>query len=237
MPIYNLKLTGYRPVANSTFVYEFEKPAGFKFIPGQYGGYTLINPSVTDNKGATRRFSLLSTPLDNHIAFVTRMQTSAFKQSLQSLHVGDIVKFAGPTGNFILHPETEVPAVLIAGGVGIAPFYSMLRDIQQTQSPRTVYLFYGNRSIEDAPFFKEIAELSKQIANFHFIPVLENADANWSGEKGYITDTLLRKTVADFMVPIYYICGSPAMVTALQETVLEMGVPDSQVKVEDFPGY
>lgn len=234
MPIFNLKLLKRYPVANNTYVFEFEKPIGFTFTPGQYGGMTLLSPSVTDEKGATRRFSILSTPQDDYLAFVTRIQSSAFKQSLQQMQVGELVKFAGPTGNFILHDQTSIPAVFIAGGVGIAPFYSMLRHAWQISSNQTFYLFYGNRSSQDAAFF---TDLQTPQPHFHYIPVLEQAEANWQGERGYITEAIIRKTIPDMITPIYYVCGAPAMVTVIQELLLEMSIPADHIKVEDFPGY
>src|SRR5690348_6930595 len=115
MPIYTLKLIQRSEVARETIELVFEKPVGFTFTAGQYGGFTLIRPSETDAGGITRRFSLLNSPNDNHISITTRIQTSAYKRVLNTLKIGDEIKFAGPTGNFVLHQDSDTPAVLIAG--------------------------------------------------------------------------------------------------------------------------
>jgi ferredoxin-NADP reductase len=73
MPIFKLKLIEQHPVATNTIEFRFEKPDNFNFVAGQYGGFTLINPTETDAGGITRRFSLLSTPQDNYIALTTRL--------------------------------------------------------------------------------------------------------------------------------------------------------------------
>lgn len=237
MPIYNLKLQNRYSVAANTEAFEFTKPPGFQFTAGQYGGFTLMQPTHVDERGATRRFSFMSAPSDDHLAIVTRLQTSAYKQSLNALPIGSDIKFAGPSGNFILHPELEIPAALIAGGIGIAPFYSMLRDEWQRQSTREIYLFYGNRSAADSAFMDELIAGAHAHKNFHLISVMEQAEENWQGERGYITNDIIRRHIADIMSPIYYVCGAPKMVTVLQETVFEMGIPTDRVKVEDFPGY
>jgi ferredoxin-NADP reductase len=237
MPIYKLTLEARQEIANGTVVFTFSKPTGFTFKPGQYGGFTLINPSETDANGITRRFSLLSTPHDAHIMIATRIQASAYKRVLNALTIGSEIKFAGPTGNFVLHDNVDAPAVLIAGGIGITPFYSMIKEIIQQQSKQIIYLFYGNQSEKDGAFLNELMQLSKAHANFKLIPTLANPDANWQGEKGFITQSMIKKYVPDLSLPIYYVCGSPAMVTTLQEALVEMDIDEERIKVEDFPGY
>ena len=48
---------------------------------------------------------------------------------------------------------------------------------------------------------------------------------------------MIKKYINDLFIPYYYICGSPAMVTVLQETLAEMDIDESHIRVEDFPGY
>lgn len=237
MPIHILKLLNRREVADKTIEFHFEKPESLQFTPGQYGGFTLINPSETDAGGVTRRFSLLSTPNDPYLAIAVRIQSSAYKRVMNSLQVGDEIKFAGPTGNFVCHEDLTTPAVFIAGGIGITPFYSIIRHAAQQQRTQSMTLFYGNQSKKDAAFFDELTELQKIQPSFKFVPTFANPDASWQGETGYITHTLLKKYITDIHQPVYYICGSPAMVTALQETLVEMGIDETRIKVEDFPGY
>lgn len=237
MPIFKLKLIEQKPVAHNTIEFKFEKPEGFNFTAGQYGGFTLINPTETDASGITRRFTLLSTPQDNYIAVTTRSQNSAYKRMLCSLTAGNEIKFAGPSGNFTLHDDTTIPTVFIAGGIGIAPFYSMIRDCAIRQSQRTITLFYGNQSTNDAAYLTELAALENQMPNLKIVNTLASPSPDWQGETGYITHTMLRKYVVDLTLPIYYICGSPSMVTTIQETLLEMGIEQEHIKVEDFPGY
>lgn len=237
MPIYKLKLTDRREIARGTLVFDFEKPAGFTFKPGQYGGFTLINPSETDVNGITRRFSLLSSPDDAQIAIATRIQTSAYKQELNRLPIGSEIKFAGPTGTFTLHEDTSTPAVFIAGGIGITPFYSMIKHAAQHHSSQKMTLFYGNQTPADAAFLHDLLTLQRDHAPFTCVATMAYPDASWQGETGFITHTLIKKYVTDLFAPVYYVCGSPAMVTSLQETLVEMGIDENKIHVEDFPGY
>lgn len=237
MPIYTLKLQAKRDIARNTILFAFEKPPNFTFIPGQYGGFTLTTPAAGQPGSNTRRFSLLCSPNDTTINIGTRIQPSSFKNALLELPIGGDIKFAGPTGNFILHSDATVPAVLIAGGIGIAPFYSMIKHATETKSPQPIYLFYGNNTLQDAALIDELNGFAKQNPNLTLIHVLAHPEADWQGETGYITHTVIKKYIRDLNQPIYYVCGAPAMVTALQETLVEMDIDEDRIKVEDFPGY
>jgi ferredoxin-NADP reductase len=236
MPIHKLKLLEKRPVADNTVEFRFSKPEGFQFIPGQYGGFTLIEPPETDAGGNTRRFSLLSTPEDDYLAITTRIQQSAYKRVLNALPKEAEIKFAGPSGNFTLHEDSNIPAVFIAGGIGIAPFYSIITHAMRV-TPRNITLFYGNQSQKDTAYLDELTTFSNQSDKFKLIAAMVQPQAGWQGETGYITHTMLKKYLPDLTNTIYYVCGSPAMVTALQETLLEMDIKEEHIKVEDFPGY
>lgn len=237
MPIYTIKLIERREVARNTVQFMFEKPNTFNYKPGQYGGFTLINPSEVDAGGITRRFSLLSTPDAPYIAIATRIQSSAYKRELLKLKRGQPIKFAGPTGTFILHEDTNIPAVLIAGGIGIAPFYSMVSHASLNRLQQQISLFYGNQTLADTPFLTELNQLQDKNPNLKLIATLTEAHDGWTNEQGFITDTMLKKYLSDLASPIYYVCGSKAMVTAIQQLLLEMGIDKNKIKVEDFPGY
>lgn len=237
MPIYTLKLLNRQDVANQTVVFTFEKPQGFNFIPGQYGGFTLIDPPIKDPTGLTRRFSLLSTPDEDVIQIAVRIQQSVYKQTLNTLPIGASIKFAGPTGNFILHEDKTIPAVMIAGGIGVTPFYSMILNATRHHSTQSIKLFYGNQSPQDTAFLPELETCQIQNPHFKLIAAMDKPNEYWQGEQGYITYTMIKKYVEDLSQPIFYVCGSPAMVTAIQEMLAEAGIDEEKIRVEDFPGY
>ena len=234
MPIYKLKLLERKEVAKETHVFTFEKPLGFHFIPGQYGGFTIND---AEGKPITRRFSLLNPPDDTVIAIATRMQDTPFKRALKELPLGTEVKFAGPTGNFVLDNNINQPMVMIAGGIGITPFYSMLKHAIKESPSREFYLFYGNQTQLDSAFLDEIFTWQTKLFQFKFIPTLAQPDQTWKGEAGFITHTMLKKYIPDLKQPVYYVCGSPAMVNALREILIELEIDEEKIYIEDFPGY
>lgn len=237
MPIHTLKLLERRTVATNTIELKFEKPEGFNFIAGQYGGFTLVNPEHKDDQGINRRFSLLSTPDDHEIAIVTRIQSSAYKRNLETMPIGSEIKFVGPSGAFVLHEDHSIPAILIAGGIGVAPFYSMIKHALAHIPKQDILLLYGNTALTDSAYFEELQQLANDHKQFNMIATLTEPGDDWQGETGYITDEMILKNVADIDHAIFYICGSLAMVTTLQGTLMDLDIPDERIKVEDFPGY
>jgi ferredoxin-NADP reductase len=242
MPVYTIQLLEKKEIAKDTQVFIFSKPDQFTFIPGQYAGFTLPGLLKTHPTASTKRFSLLSTPSDKHISIATRMQPSLYKENLMNLSIGSEIKMAGPSGNFVLHQDlSAVPAVLLAGGIGITPFYSMIKSLSFSDLI-PIHLFYANRTPDEAAFLNELFALEKQNAAFKFIPTMTAPTSEWQGERGYISDTLIKKYLSDdpssLSKSIFYVCGSPHMVEATQEILLnDLVIPVENIKLEDFPGY
>lgn len=133
MAAQEIPLLGYRPkllnrveIAEGTMALYFEKPSGFDFKPGQSSDLTLIDPPETDAEGNVRTFSIASAPFEDQLMFATRMRDTAFKRSLKRVPLGTPVKMESPMGSFTLHKNSAKPAVFLAGGIGVTPFFSAL---------------------------------------------------------------------------------------------------------------
>ena len=235
-----IKITRREEVAEGTMTFFFEKPADFTFKAGQNGDFTLINPVETDGEGNTRTFSFVSAPSEKEIQIATRMRDTAFKRNLKTMPFGTTVELAGPMGSMTLHNDVTKPAAFLAGGIGITPFMSMLRDAAERKLPHRISLFYSNRRPEDAPFLSELDDLQGKNANFKFIGTMTNVKDSklaWNGETGYIDGTMLKKYLGDLNSPIYYLAGPPAMTAAMRKTLNDAGVNDDYIRSEDFAGY
>ena len=142
--------------------FQFEKPPGFDFKPGQSGDVTLLNPPETDAEGNVRTFSIASAPFEDQLRFATRMRDTAFKRSLKKVPLGTVVKMDSAMGSFTLHKNSAKTAVFLAGGIGITPFSSIVRQADHDHAPHKLYLFYSNRRPEDAPFVEVLQNLRRQ---------------------------------------------------------------------------
>lgn len=240
MPIYETKLKGREEIATGTMAFYFEKPAGFDYKAGQFADYTLVNPSETDAEGNIRGFSLASAPYEDKLMAATRMRETAFKRVLKSMEIGTGLMLDAPYGSFTLHNNTKIPAVFLTGGIGITPVRSIVLQATHDNLPHKIFLFDSNRRPEDAAFLDDLTEAQKKNPNFTFVGTMtemENSGREWHDETGLITKDMLSKYIDDLTAPIYYICGPPAMVTAMREILNESGVDDDNIRTEEFSGY
>ena len=176
-------------VAEGTMAFHFEKPPGFEFKPGQSADLTLLNPLETDAEGNVRTFSIASAPFEDQLMFATRMRDTAFKRSLKKVPLGTVVKMDSAMGSFTLHKNSAKPAVFLAGGIGITPFSSIVRQADHDRAPHKLYLFYSNRRPEDAPFMEGLQNLEKTNSNFRFIATMTEmprSKKSWNGETEWI---------------------------------------------------
>ena len=220
--------------------FHFDKPAGFEFRAGQAIDLTLLNPPETDAEGNTRAFSIVSAPFDPELMIATRMRDTAFKRTLRSMPLGTQVKIEGPSGSFTLHKNSSRPAVFLAGGIGITPFFSMIRQADHDRLPHQLYLFYSNRSPDDAPFLGTLEEITKSNPNFHLVLTMtemSKPSRQWTGETSFINGEMLKKNLPNLQGPIYYIAGPPAMVTAMRQILVQANVDEDDIRTEEFAGY
>lgn len=240
MPDYRVKLIETKTVAEGTLAFSLEKPAGFEFKAGQSADLTLLNPPETDAEGNIRTFSIVSAPSEADLAFATRLRDTAFKRVLRNMAPGTEIKLEGPMGSFNLHKNPAKPAVFLAGGIGITPFMSMIREAGRQKDPHQLYLFYSNRRPEDTAFLNELKALAQQNPNFHMIATMVEMDkskTSWNGERGFIDAALLQRHLSALSGPIYYIAGPPAMVAAMRDMLSKAGVDEDDIRTEDFAGY
>ena len=125
MSAYQSTLLGRTEVAEATAAFQFEKPPHFVFKAGQYIDLTITG-SQHGSGELTHTFSIASSPGEKELLVTTRMRITDFKEALSALPIGSAVRIEGPMGSFCLHNNTARPAVFLAGGIGIAPFLSMV---------------------------------------------------------------------------------------------------------------
>jgi ferredoxin-NADP reductase len=132
------------------------------------------------------------------------------------------------------------PVVLLAGGIGITPFRAMLRHLAQARSAREVTLVYANRTPQAAAFLPELPALAAVLPGLRLVHCMsepEQAQPAWTGERGFVTESLLARHLPDPLAPLYYVVGPPAMTEALTEALVNFGVADEAVRIEAFAGY
>ena len=240
MTTHESRLQGREEIANGTMSFHFEKPAGFSFKAGQAIDVVLLDPPSADTQSARHTFSIVSAPFENELVVATRMRDSAFKRTLGSLPVGSHIAIEGPFGSLTLHNDRARPAVFIAGGIGITPFISMLRQAAKDRLQQRLVLLYSNRRPEDAAFLAELQRIEQQNKNFRLaatMTLMSGSSQPWNGQTGLIDAALLKSVAVDLSAPIYYVAGPPGLVEGMRQTLNGAGVDDDDIRSEEFYGY
>jgi ferredoxin-NADP reductase len=240
MPDFDTEFVKRAAVAEGTMAFEFVKPERFDFQAGQSLALSLIDPPETDAKGNQRIFSIASAPSDDRITIATRMRDTAFKRTLKAMPAFTRVRIRGPSGRFTLESDDHRPAVMLAGGIGITPFRSMLRHAVHERLARDLYLIFSNRNPRDAPFLREVMELEGLNGRYRFVgtmTAMNEADRSWPGNRGYVDADMLARHVPDMRDATYYIAGPPVMVAAMRAMLARAGVAAELIRNDQFFGY
>ncbi len=240
MPQFETRLTRSETLAEGTMAFHFARPEGFSFEAGQSMNVALVDPPETDAKGNRRTFSLASAPHEEELVIATRMRDTAYKRVLKAMAPGGRVSLRGPAGKFTLDRADARPAVFLAGGIGITPFVSMLRDAAHNKLPRDLWLFYSNRRPEDAAFLDELAALPRSNSRCRFVgTMVEMAKSSrpWSGETGFLDRAMLERHLKVLSASVYYMAGPPGLVEAMQKMLVDAGVTDEAIHTDEFFGY
>ncbi len=235
----NARLVRRGIVAARTLAFEVDQGEPFDFKAGQSCEVVIPHPLYTDDLGNARTFSVASAPGVAPLLFATRLTESAFKRSLAEVEPGATIDLDGPYGSFTLHHNAARPAVLLAGGIGITPFRSMIADATRRCLPHRITLLYANRNATSAPFLEDLQQWARQNPQFHLVATLTAPVANepWPFETGRIDEAFVQTHVPDARDAVFYIAGPGRFVRAMTAILDAVGADPDSVKSEEFPGY
>ena len=224
------------------------------FRPGQYLTFSVsVGESAQDLSSAerklTRCYSLSDRPDPaGYRITVKRMPPPQGRPELppgassnhfhDRVHEGDVLRVKAPSGHFFLDPDPGVPAVFIAGGIGITPMMSMLRWCTAEQRARPVHLYYGVRSSADHAFKQVLEELAGSHPAFklHVVysdPAPQDDQGRDYQHAGHVDLAMLRCSLPHGQHQ-FYVCGPPSMMQSLVPALREWGVQEADIHCEPF---
>ena len=213
--------------------FRFSRPSSFDYKAGQFMFVTI----ESGEEQMRKHFTLSSSPTEPDFIELTKKLTGhPFSNGLNALQIGEKVAIDAPYGRFHFEGEHEKVGML-SGGIGITPLRSMCRFCTDKQLDSKITLLYGNRTEADIVFGAEFQEMQKQNPNLKVVHTLSTPPEHWQGDTGRIDATMIKKELPDYEDRVFYTCGPPGMVGAMEQLLQEFGLPPEQIHKENFPGY
>jgi glycine betaine catabolism B len=203
------------------------------FRAGQY-----VNLLVHFNGVATSRpYTISSSPGKPYLDITVRHKEGGFVSPylLAKVKPGDVLESTGPHGTFYYEPLMDSdPLVFLAGGSGVTPFMSIIRETLEKKQPLNIHLLYGSRSPDDIIFGDELKQIASGHPNIKADFVISEPPKGWSGLRGLLNAGMISSRIGAVEGKTFFICG-PAQMHALCEDALEsLGVPHRRIKKEAY---
>ncbi|HEY1075032.1 MAG TPA: FAD-dependent oxidoreductase [Patescibacteria group bacterium] len=231
---FHFPLVRKRQIAENTFEFTFNtQNTDYLFRPGQYAYVSLIHHNLGDQ---SRIFSFVNAPRPTgEVIIAARIRAqSDYKQALAHLQPGEVAEFSRALGFFDLPANKGIPIVMMAGGIGIVPFLSLLESEAHAASTRPIELYISHQSPESEVYMKEIKGLAPRLPNLILHQTYtQKYPTAWHGKKG-------RFTTDDFSFQLnthFYVAGTPAMTDHIISQLRSLDIPLSHIFMEAFSGY
>lgn len=206
----------------------------FSFQAGQF--VTMDLPIGEKRLQRWRSYSIANAPNDaNLLEFcVVKAEHGAGSRYLfDEIAPGDILRFKGPDGAFVLPQTLDKDLVFICTGTGVAPFRSMLLDIQKSGRPhKNIHLIFGARTEADILYHDDFEALTRTLPGFRYDVALSR-QPDWSGWKGYVHQIYLEQYAQPRPDVDFYLCGWSNMIDeAVANLMVKLGYDRTQIHYE-----
>lgn len=229
------QLSKVEKIAERTWQLELQPTTAreMAYQAGQFVWLKFIRPwaRLTDHP-----FSISSAPSQGSTIEFLIKENGDFTSRIGEIRPGTPAYMDGPHGHVFLEGNAGKGIVLIAGGVGLAPLISLLRDLYASKDPRPVVLIYGNRLESQIAYSDELEEMTANRPDYRVHHVLSEPPAGWQGLHGRITGNLLKQCLPreDYKDWRYYICGPAAMIDNVENELVSAGIPLRHIVSERF---
>ncbi|MCF7843321.1 FAD-dependent oxidoreductase [Candidatus Gracilibacteria bacterium] len=200
-----------------------------EYIAGQF--ITVFFDDIGNAEG--KSYTISSAPSEDTLNLTVK-GIGEFSNKLCSLNIGDNLEASLPYGYFYSESD-NTSLIMIAGGIGVTPFRSMIADALKSNSSRKLVLFYSNKTSSDIIFGNEFIELQKTHSTFDINNYLTRQDIVPEGVKsGRITIDDIVNITKDIKDKEFLICGSIPFVRDFWKGLKEAGIPEETIYTEAF---
>ncbi len=208
---------------------------GGKLPPFQAGQYINLFVEI-EGVSTARPYAISSSPSqrDYYDLTVKRVEDGFVTHYLlDQVSVGQQFLSTSPMGTFYHNPIFHgTDLVFLAGGSGIAPAMSMLRDVLDRELPYQFHFVYASSYVDDVIFLEALRKLNDEHQNFTLTEVISRPPENYEGLTGHLNADLIKKLVGNPEEKMYYVCGPTAFHDYCQEQLDLLGVKRRRVRIE-----
>ncbi len=208
----------------------------FTFIAGQY----VTIKTFINGEEIRRAYSLCSSPKDNQIKITIKaVENGRFSvYANKELRIGDELDVSKPEGKFILEPEINKNYIGFAAGSGITPVLSMIKSVLATGKTVNFMLIYGNKSVNETIFYKELNDLNTQYSGQFYVNYVFSREHVEGSKFGRIdkarVNYFLKNKYKDINFEKVFLCGPEEMINIVSETLSENGFTENSFSYELF---
>lgn len=217
-------------LTSDTFDFVFTPDEPVLFTPGQYMEFTFEHPNP-DARGNRRYLSLANSPTEPEIRLGIKFGNppSSYKRNLLSMESSQKITAGQLIGDFTLPKDPTKKLVLVAGGIGITPYRSMLKYLIDIGERRDIVVLYSVSSANEFVYGDVLKEASEKLG---IRVILVDTKT-----QGHVDASRFAKEIPDYKNRTIYISGSHAVVVAFEEILKVLGMPSRQVITDYFPGF
>lgn len=203
------------------------------FRPGQY-----LNLFATIGGVRTSRpYSISSPPGCLFLDLTVRSRGDGFMAPwmFETVEVGTRFESTGPKGGFCHQPLIDgQDLVFLAGGSGVTPFMSMIRNAVMHEPALSIHLVYGVRTPRDVLFDEALQRISAEHPRIRVTTVVSEAPRGFKGRKGLLDAAQLTDVLGDVSGRMFFVCGPNPMINLCTTALAELGVPGRRIRRELF---
>lgn len=205
--------------------------------PFQAGQYINLFVEVAGIR-TSRPYSISSPPTQTAYYDITVQRIEGGFVSLylmDELKVGQKLSSTSPSGYFYHNPLFHgKDLVFLAGGSGVTPFMSIIREVTDRGLDRNLHLIYGSRTEDDIIFHEELTDREHRHQNLKVTHVITEPGPDYQGETGFISASLLKGAIDRIEEKMFYVCGPPAMYAFVLKELSDLKIPKRKTRVEVF---
>jgi ferredoxin-NADP reductase len=208
----------------------------FDFEPGQY---ITVGFKRFGRTSPMRCFSMVNSPKDSANLQIAMRANGRFTSAISRLKIGSTVVVQGPFGEFIIDPYYDKNIIMLAGGIGITPFISMIKNATETRSRTPMTLLYSLQNQNDIPFLQELIKLERKNPKFNLLLFITDGIVDKLQKlnvyEGRINENhLIQLTNHKFNNYTYFICGPSGFTSTLVEALENNNTDQDRIVTEFF---